>query len=64
MHETADPEVIILEYEARGVVGATGSPFRQTVVAVFRVRDGLILSYRDYLDPLPLVEALAGTAGG
>ena len=61
VHETTDPEVIIVEYEAHGRLVSTGAPFRQTVIAVFRVRDGLIVSYRDYINPLPLVEALAGS---
>jgi hypothetical protein len=63
MHETTDPEVIIVEYDAHGIVVATGAPFRQTVIAVLRVRNGQILSYRDYINPLPLMEALAGTTG-
>jgi ketosteroid isomerase-like protein len=58
MHETTDPEVVIVEYEAHGTVVPTGAPLRQTVIAVFRVRDGQILSYRDYINPLPLAEAL------
>jgi ketosteroid isomerase-like protein len=60
LHETTDPEVIIVEYEALGTVITTDAPFHQTVIAVFRVRNGQILSYRDYINPLPLVEALAG----
>jgi hypothetical protein len=60
LHETTDPEVIIVEYEAHGTVVTTGAPFRQTVIAVFRVRDGQIVSYRDYLNPLPLIEAMSG----
>ncbi|MEU8288741.1 nuclear transport factor 2 family protein [Micromonospora sp. NPDC048905] len=59
LHETADPEVVIVEYEAYGNLVVTGQPFEQTVIAVIRVRNGQILSYRDYLNPLPLVEALA-----
>jgi uncharacterized protein len=58
VHETTDPEVVIVEYEAHGTVVPTGAPFLQTVIAVFRVRDGQILSYRDYINPLPLAEAL------
>jgi len=57
LHETADPEVIIVEYDAHGSVVATGAPFHQTVIAVFRVVDGLVVSYRDYINPLPLIEA-------
>ncbi|BCY10865.1 nuclear transport factor 2 family protein [Actinoplanes sp. L3-i22] len=59
IHETTDPEVIIVEYEAHGTVVATGAPFQQVIIAVFRVRAGLIVSYRDYINPLPLAEALA-----
>ena len=58
VHETTDPEVIIVEYEAYGTVVATGAPFRQTIIAVFRVRNGLVVSYRDYINPLPLIEVL------
>ncbi|MEV6305362.1 nuclear transport factor 2 family protein [Actinoplanes sp. NPDC051861] len=60
IHETADPEVAIVEYTAHGTVLRTSAPFEQTVIAVFRVRGGLIVSYRDYINPLPLAEALAG----
>src|SRR5690348_15366872 len=60
VHETTDPEVVIVEYDALGTVQATGAPFSQTVIAVFRVRNDLVLSYRDYINPLPLAEALAG----
>jgi ketosteroid isomerase-like protein len=60
IHETTDPEVVITEYDAVGTVLTSGKPFLQTVIAVFRVRNDLVLSYRDYINPLPLAEALAG----
>ena len=56
-HETTDPEVIIVEYEAYGHLTTTGRPFCQTIIAVIRVRDGLVVSYRDYLNPLALAAA-------
>ena len=58
IHETVDPEVVIVEYDAHGTVIPTGAPFHQTVIAVFRVHNGQILSYRDYINPLPLMAAL------
>ncbi|GAA0429616.1 nuclear transport factor 2 family protein [Actinoplanes campanulatus] len=61
IHETTDPGVVIAEYDVEGTVVASGAPFRQTVIAVFRVRDGLIESYRDYIDPLPPLEVLNAT---
>jgi len=60
IHETADPEVVIVEYEAYGTVLPTGAPLHQTIIAVVRIRDGLVVAYRDYLNPLVLAEALAG----
>lgn len=57
VHETTDPEVVIVEYDAHGTVLATGAPFDQTVIAVFRVHDGQVQSYRDYINPLPLMDA-------
>lgn len=63
VHETTDPEVVIVEYQAHGSVVATGAPFRQTVIAVFQIRDGHVLSYRDYINPLPLAEVLAASPG-
>jgi ketosteroid isomerase-like protein len=62
MHQTTDPEVVIVEYDADGTVVATGAPFHQTAIAVFRVHNGQIVSYRDYINPLPLMEALASIA--
>ncbi|MFI6128330.1 nuclear transport factor 2 family protein [Micromonospora sp. NPDC051141] len=64
LHESTDPEVVVVEYEAHGTVVATGAPFTQTVIAVFRVREGRIESYRDYINPLPLMAALAGDPDG
>src|SRR4051794_658563 len=58
IHDTTDPDVAIVEYSAYGRVTATGAPFEQRVIAVLRVRDGLIAHYRDYVNPLPLMAVL------
>jgi uncharacterized protein len=52
IHDTGDPEVIVAECELRGTVAATGAPFRLPSIGVIRVRDGQIVSYRDYVNPL------------
>ncbi|MCK9895797.1 nuclear transport factor 2 family protein [Frankia sp. AgB32] len=57
MHETVDPEVVIVEYEGHGTVTTTGAPYLQNVIAVFRVRAGRIISWRDYFNPLALAAA-------
>lgn len=51
IHETADPEVIVAEFEYQGIVD-TGQPFTLPGIFVLRVRDGKIVSSRDYFDHL------------
>ena len=48
IHETADPEVIVAEFEYQGI--ADGAPFAIPGIFVLRVRDGEIVSSRDYFD--------------
>jgi len=50
IHETAGPEVIVAEFEYRGTVVDTGKSFALPGIFVLRVRDGEIVSSRDYFD--------------
>jgi uncharacterized protein len=50
IHETTDPEVIIAEFEYQGTVIDTGEPFALPGIFVLRVRNGEIVSSRDYFD--------------
>ncbi|EFL22278.1 conserved hypothetical protein [Streptomyces himastatinicus ATCC 53653] len=50
IHETTDPEVIVAEFEYQGTVVETGEPFALPGIFVLRVRDGQIISSRDYFD--------------
>jgi ketosteroid isomerase-like protein len=59
LYETDDAEVVVAEYEAHGRIATTGAPYHQSITAVFRVRDGRIVSCRDYLHPLTLMQARA-----
>ena len=52
IHETADPEVVIAEYELHGVLLATTEPFSQRFVMVLTIRDGVIVHSRDYANPV------------
>ena len=61
IHETADPEVIVAEFEYRGTVPGTGEPFALPGIFVMRVRDGQIVSSCDYVDHLGLARALGRT---
>ncbi|MEU8227918.1 nuclear transport factor 2 family protein [Kribbella sp. NPDC048915] len=57
VHHTADPEVIVAEFEYAGTVVATGEPFRVPAIFVLRVRDGLIVESRDYIDHVAMIRA-------
>jgi ketosteroid isomerase-like protein len=58
IHQTADPEVIVAEFEYRGTLPGTGEPFARPCIFVMRVRDGQIVSSRDYVDHLGMAQML------
>jgi len=57
IHHTSDPEVIVAEFSYAGTVTATGAPFSVPGIFVLRVRDGLIVESRDYIDHLAMIRA-------
>ncbi|SRR5258708_3218861 len=61
LHQTDDPEVVVAEYQVHGKVTATGKAFVFSYIMVTRVRDGLIVSTRDYFNPLESAAALGRT---
>ena len=52
IHETADPEVVVVEYRLEGRKAADESPFSLAFIMVVTVRDGLIVHSRDYGNPI------------
>jgi ketosteroid isomerase-like protein len=58
VHQTADPEVIVGEFEYRGTAPDTGEPFVIPNVFVIRVRDGQIVESRDYADHVEVARLL------
>ena len=51
LYQTPDPEVVITEMRAKGIVTTTGRPFTTTSVQIIRIRDGHIVHSRDFADP-------------
>ena len=60
IHQTTDPEVIVAEFEYQGTVPDTGEPFAVPGIFVLRVRNGEIVSSRDYFDHLTAARVRAG----
>ena len=52
VHHTVDPEVVVGEFTYRGDAG-----WAAPCIVVLRVRDGLIVESRDYIDHLALARA-------
>ena len=42
LHQTSDPDLVIVEFEAAGIVVATGQPYTMRYVAVITVRNSEI----------------------
>ncbi|MFE4857624.1 nuclear transport factor 2 family protein [Streptomyces sp. NPDC056670] len=57
IHRTTDPDTIVVEMRGVGRLVRTGRPFDMTYIAVVTVRDGRFTSYRDYWNPLAVLEA-------
>ncbi|MFI2669836.1 nuclear transport factor 2 family protein [Streptomyces albidoflavus] len=56
VHQTTDPETIVVEMRGVGRLVESDAPFDMTYIAVVTVRDGHITSYRDYWNPLAVRE--------
>ncbi|NYI04541.1 nuclear transport factor 2 family protein [Allostreptomyces psammosilenae] len=58
VRETDDPEVVVAEFDYEGRVTTGSTTFRAANVQTLRVRDGLIVSSRDYHDHVAIARAL------
>jgi ketosteroid isomerase-like protein len=59
IHQTLDPEVIVVEFEAEGEDVSNDRQYRLRYLQIFRIRDGLIVSMRDYVDTLRLAKMVS-----
>ncbi|MEU9125162.1 nuclear transport factor 2 family protein [Streptomyces sp. NPDC048506] len=56
IHQTTDPETIVVEMRGVGRLTETDRPFDMTYIAVVTVQDGRFTSYRDYWNPLAALD--------
>ena len=59
-HGAADPAVTVLEFEATARNERTGASYPQRYVALVKLREGRIALYREYWNPLPVLQAFGG----
>lgn len=62
IRETDDPEVVVAEIRHHGWSKMANAPYSLTAVGVIRVRDGQIVQYDDYMNPIALAAALGRSA--
>jgi uncharacterized protein len=58
IHDTADPDVIVVEYELTGIVTTTGHQASASFIGVLRARDGQVVAWREYQDTMAIAAAL------
>ncbi|PHY22874.1 nuclear transport factor 2 family protein [Caulobacter sp. BP25] len=59
-YATDDPAVAIAEWSASGQVLANGNPYEMRYATFVTFRDGLIVNYREYWNPLAFLNAMSG----
>lgn len=60
----ADPELVFAELDGQGVVVKSGFQYRQKYIILFRVSDGRISLWREYLNSIRLQGAIASMQTG
>jgi ketosteroid isomerase-like protein len=58
VYEATDPEIVMGQWRARATITATGKAVEITGVLVLRVRHGLIVYCRDFMDAMGIAHAL------
>jgi hypothetical protein len=60
IYSTDDPNVVIAEWSSSGEVLTNGNPYEMSYATFVTFKDGLIVNYREYWDPLAFTSALSG----
>ncbi|MFD5075239.1 nuclear transport factor 2 family protein [Streptomyces sp. NPDC058371] len=58
VYATATPGVVILEYASHGTGVTTGRPYHQHYVSIVTIRDRRIVHWRDYSNPLVVIDTI------
>ncbi|MGN6827981.1 nuclear transport factor 2 family protein [Paucibacter sp. M5-1] len=58
---TDDPDMAIAEWSVSGRVISNGNPYEMSYATFVTFKDGLIVSYREYWNPMAFMAAMNGT---
>ena len=59
--EVRDPDTVVLEFSGRGEGLITKEAYNQRYISVIRLRDGNIVQYKDYWNPIAFLQAVKGS---
>jgi len=57
----SDPDMVVLEFYGHGEGVLTKEAYDQRYISVIRMRDGNIVHYKDYWNPISLLRAVKGS---
>ena len=60
IHATEDPDKVIVEWSASGRVISSGKPYEMSYATFVTFRDGLMVHYREYWNPMAFMAAMSG----
>lgn len=60
IHSTDDPNMAIAEWSASGKVIGNGNPYEMSYATFVTFRNGLIVNYREYWNPMAFMAAMSG----
>ena len=59
--KVSDPDMVVLEFSGSGEGVLTKEAYDQRYISVIRMRDGSIVHYKDYWNPIALLRAVKGS---
>ena len=60
VYSTDDPNVAIAEWSASGEVLTNGNAYEMSYATFVTFKDGLIVNYREYWNPIAFMQAMSG----
>ena len=60
-YATNDKNVIVAEWSVSGKVISNGNPYDMSYATFVTYRDGLVVNYREYWNPMAFIAAMSGT---
>ena len=62
VYPTDDPDTAIADWSVTGRVISNGNPYNMSYATFVTVRDGLIVKYKEYWNPMAFLKAMGGAS--